>query len=127
LKTPCVGNLPSHSGKIDDRSHHLPTEVLQVLLADLGVEVVDEETEEVQRTQPLWHVARADAGEKLLYRKAGHSAVGRVDVELGDGAGKGLDTPSAGQAATVSICSESHASVCSEKKFSALGDVRRSG
>ena len=73
-----------------------------MLLADLGVEVVDEETEEVQAAQPLWHIAPADAGQKLLDGEAGHAAVGGVDVELGDGLGEGLDAPAGGQS-TVSL------------------------
>ena len=73
-----------------------------MLLADLGVEVVDEEAQVVQPTQPRWHVAPADAGKELLHGEAGHAAVGGVDVELGDGLGEGLDAPAGGQS-TVSL------------------------
>ena len=79
---------------------HLPAEVLEVILADVGVEVVYEEAQVVQPIQPRRHddVAAGDAGEQLLDGEAGHATVGGVDVELGDGAGQGLDTPAAGQA-----------------------------
>ena len=63
----------------------------------MGVEVVDEEAQVVKQAQPRWHVAPADAGQQLLDREAGHAAVGGIDVELGDGAGVGLNAPSVGK------------------------------
>jgi hypothetical protein len=84
-------------------SDHLPVEVLDVLLAELRVQVVDEEAEEVQPAHPLWHVAPGDAGQQLLDGEAGHAAVGGVDVELGDGAGEGLDAPAAGKVPGASV------------------------
>ena len=88
-------------------SDHLPSEVLDVLLAEVGVQVVDEEAQVVQPAQPRRHVAPGDAGQQLLDGEAGHAAVGGVDVELCDGAGDGLDAPAAGQAAAASAGGES--------------------
>jgi hypothetical protein len=86
---------------------HLPAEVLDVLLAEVGVQVVDEEAQVVPPAKPRRHVAPSDAGQQLLDGEAGQAAVGGVVVELGDGAGEGLDAPAAGQAAAASAGGES--------------------
>lgn len=60
----------------------LPAHVLEVLLAEVGVEVVHKVAQVVQPAQPGRQLAAAHAGEQLLDGQAHHAAVGRVGVEL---------------------------------------------
>ena len=51
--------------------------------------------EVVHAAQARREVAARDAGEELVGGEGGEAAVGRVDVELGDGACEGVEGPPA--------------------------------
>ena len=75
---------------------HLPAEVLDavvVVAAQLGVEARQDVAQVVEAAQARRQLAAGDAGEELVGGEGGEAAVGGVDVELGDGAGDGLEGP----------------------------------
>ena len=64
------------------RASHLPAHVVELLLPELGVQVVNKEAQMVQRGHARRQLTPSNAREQLLDGIPHHTAICGVDIEL---------------------------------------------